>query len=262
MPFVLPSAFRSPRQRPRWGWVMVLGLVMIAAWAPQAGPLPDPPAAESPAAPAEPEHTPWRYIIIHHSASASGNAAVFSKMHRRKGWDSLAYHFVIDNGKGGPDGRLEVGSRWWQQKHGAHAGHLASEEDPERNIYNEFGIGICLVGNLDRHPPTAAQMEMLAKLVAKLREQYGIPEDAIMGHRHVRSTACPGRYFPWASLYASLGLTTPQHLFRHPTEATLERCQWCHLNEPTVASRPVNPQLEQSNLPPPDVIRAPVPEAP
>ncbi|MCK4602755.1 MAG: hypothetical protein KAU28_09835, partial [Phycisphaerae bacterium] len=51
----------------------------------------------------------WRYIVIHHSATARGNAAVFDKSHRRRGYDELGYHFVIDNGAGGPDGNVEVG---------------------------------------------------------------------------------------------------------------------------------------------------------
>jgi len=42
-------------------------------------------------------------------------------MHRAKGWDGLAYHFVITNGHGGPDGALQIIPRWWAQKHGAHA---------------------------------------------------------------------------------------------------------------------------------------------
>src|SRR5207253_486098 len=29
----------------------------------------------------------WRYIVIHHSASVTGSAAVFNAMHRKKGWD-------------------------------------------------------------------------------------------------------------------------------------------------------------------------------
>ncbi len=74
--------------------------------------------ADAPAIPAEPapavsDRTPWRYIVIHHSATPSGNARSFDRMHRGKGWDGVAYHFVIDNGKGGPDGRLEVTHRWW-----------------------------------------------------------------------------------------------------------------------------------------------------
>ena len=51
-------------------------------------------------------YRPWRYIVIHHSATASGNAAEFDREHRARGWDGLGYHFVIDNGVGGPDGRV------------------------------------------------------------------------------------------------------------------------------------------------------------
>ena len=41
----------------------------------------------------------WRYVVLHHSATDSGSAAEFDKLHRRRGWDELGYHFVITNGK-------------------------------------------------------------------------------------------------------------------------------------------------------------------
>ncbi|HHT9113865.1 MAG TPA: hypothetical protein ACFYD0_11140, partial [Candidatus Wunengus sp. YC65] len=52
----------------------------------------------------------WRYIVVHHSATSSGNAAEFDKYHRRKkGWENgLGYHFVIGNGNGTPDGKIEI----------------------------------------------------------------------------------------------------------------------------------------------------------
>src|SRR3954469_9921708 len=30
---------------------------------------------------------PWRFIVVHHSATTTGGAAAFDKMHRAKGWD-------------------------------------------------------------------------------------------------------------------------------------------------------------------------------
>ncbi|GAH80957.1 unnamed protein product, partial [marine sediment metagenome] len=36
---------------------------------------------------------PWRWIVIHHSASESGSAATFDQWHRARGWDELGYHF-------------------------------------------------------------------------------------------------------------------------------------------------------------------------
>ena len=200
-------------------------------------PPPPPPPVSPLEQPAEPPTAPppapipganaWRYIIIHHSASNAGNAAVFDHMHRAKGWDGVAYHFVITNGHGGPDGALEVSPRWWKQKHGAHAGALPAGQDPEeRNIYNEFGIGICLVGNFEHHAPTAHQLSTLTKLVIRLRQKFNIPAENIMGHRHVKSTECPGTCFPWEKVFAMAGMTEP-HLYRHALTSTFERCPWC-----------------------------------
>lgn len=129
----------------------------------------------------------WRWIVIHHSATPSGSAAVFDRQHRAKGWDELGYHFVIGNGTNSGDGQVEVGSRWPVQKWGAHA------KTPD-NRFNEEGIGICLVGNFENTRPTARQMQSLTKLVAYLMQTYKIPANRVIGHRDTgKSTDCPGR---------------------------------------------------------------------
>lgn len=128
----------------------------------------------------------WKYIVIHHSATPDGNAAKFDREHKAKGWDELGYHFVIDNGRGGPDGRVEVGPRWPKQKWGAHA------KTPD-NRFNEHGIGICFVGNFENGRPTARQMQAAAKLVAWLMQTYNIPARNVIGHDDTKSTLCPGR---------------------------------------------------------------------
>lgn len=133
----------------------------------------------------------WRYIVMHHSATESGNAAEFDTLHREKGWDELGYHFVIDNGRGGPDGRVEVGSRWTKQKHGAHTGGTPGNE------YNEYGIGICLVGNFMRHRPTRAQLKAVTELTEYLAERYDLGQDDIIAHKDApnQHTECCGRRF-------------------------------------------------------------------
>jgi N-acetyl-anhydromuramyl-L-alanine amidase AmpD len=130
--------------------------------------------------------------VIHHSATSNGSAAKFDRDHRAKGWDELGYHFVIGNGNGSGNGQVEVGSRWPRQKWGAHA------KTPD-NRFNEYGIGICLVGNFDVSRPTPQQQQSLARLVAYLMQTYNIPADRVIGHRDAKSTACPGRNFsiPW-----------------------------------------------------------------
>jgi hypothetical protein len=152
---------------------------------PKAAPLPDfgTPREWTPAARAN----NWQWIVIHHSATATGGAAAFDKMHRGKGWDELGYHFVIGNGTDTRDGQVEVGPRWPRQKWGAHA------KTPD-NRFNDFGIGICLVGNFDNTQPTAEQMKSLSKLVAHLMRTYRIPADRVVGHGDTgKPTECPGR---------------------------------------------------------------------
>jgi hypothetical protein len=156
-----------------------------------------PPKDRRPPAQAEPvpaawkprAHRPWRHIVIHHSATDRGCAAVFDRWHReRNGWDSLGYHFVICNGRGGGDGEVEVGPRWAPQKWGAHCGGTPDNE------YNNYGIGICLVGDFRERLPSDRQLASLRRLVRYLAGRYGIPPGRVIGHRDAPNarTACPG----------------------------------------------------------------------
>lgn len=136
-------------------------------------------------------YRPWRYIVLHHSASDSGNANVFDVEHRARGWDGLGYHFVIDNGKGGLDGQIEIGERWKLQKWGAHTGNTPSNE------YNNYGIGICMVGDFTNSMPTRAQLTSMKQLVLELMAKYDIPPENVVGHRDApgANTQCPGETF-------------------------------------------------------------------
>ncbi|HVT90482.1 MAG TPA: peptidoglycan recognition family protein [Tepidisphaeraceae bacterium] len=128
---------------------------------------------------------PWKWIVIHHSATAFGAAARFDRDHRAKGWDELGYHFVIGNGTESGNGQVEVGSRWPKQKYGAHA------KTPDEQ-FNNYGIGICLVGNFDIERPTPQQMQSLARLTAYMMRTYNIPASHVIGHRDTKQTDCPG----------------------------------------------------------------------
>ena len=131
----------------------------------------------------------WRYLVIHHSATASGSAAAFDKEHREvRHWDGLGYDFVIDNGSGGHDGAVEVGYRWREQKQGAHAGPGSPR--------NKDGIGICLVGDFTKTRPTPAQMRALSRLCNFLSGYCGIARENYLLHGDIRDTECPGKLFP------------------------------------------------------------------
>jgi hypothetical protein len=142
----------------------------------------------------------WKTIVVHHSATATGNARTFDRAHRDKGWEELGYHFVIGNGSTSGDGVVEVGGRWRTQKHGAHC------KTPD-NFYNDHGIGICLVGDFNKSRPTPRQMASLQRLVAFLSDQCRIPDSRVTTHGLVTNkTQCPGRNFPILSLRRSLAL--------------------------------------------------------
>ena len=80
-----------------------------------------------------------------------------------------------------------MGSRWPRQKWGAHA------KTPD-NQYNDFGIGVCLVGNFDVTRPSDEQVKSLSKLVAFLMRTYKIPAERVVGHSDTgRATDCPGK---------------------------------------------------------------------
>lgn len=141
----------------------------------------------------------WKYIVIHHSASKKGSLQGMDMYHRqkRKMENGLAYHFVIGNGNGMPDGKIEVGNRWKRQIKG---GHLASDD------LNEVAIGICLVGNFEVDRPTAAQMQSLYALVSYLNRRCGISKNNVRAHKQINTkpTACPGKRFPTETLRNNL----------------------------------------------------------
>jgi len=154
-------------------------------------PVSDVPASWIPRVPAN--H--WTWIIIHHSDSAYGSAAIINQWHQARGFDELGYHFVIGNGTNSGDGQIEVGPRWPKQKWGAHDNALD-------NRYNTNGIGICLVGNFNDTHPTPKQMHSLIRLVVYLMRTYDIPPDRVLGHGETKVTQCPGRFLNVASIRA------------------------------------------------------------
>lgn len=141
----------------------------------------------------------WRYIVIHHSASASGSPKGMDAYHRnvRHMENGLAYHFVIGNGNGMTDGGLYAGNRWRGQLDG---GHLASES------LNAKSIGICLVGDFTKAKPSAKQMQTLHSLISYLRVRCKLPVSAVKLHRQINTkpTECPGDSFPSKTFFGNL----------------------------------------------------------
>ncbi len=135
---------------------------------------------------------PWRWIVIHHSASRRGNAQVIDSEHlNQRGWDGIGYHFVLGNGVDMPLGRIEGTFRWRLQQHGAHAGAL-----PQQKIYNADGIGVCVIGNYDNEQVDPYIEQRLVELCAQLIDHTPtLSVGRIIGHKDVpgKITACPGK---------------------------------------------------------------------
>lgn len=156
----------------------------------------------------------WRYIVIHHSGSSTGNEEVIQEDHLRRGMENgMAYHFLIGNGTLKlSDGEVVEGRRWKYQIHGGHC---------HQDFLNQYGIGICLVGNFKNKMPTAKQEKALAELIYSLQREFHIPDDHVHGHGEYygEDTDCPGKQFPWNKFWASLQTVHETMLASHKAAA-------------------------------------------
>jgi hypothetical protein len=134
-----------------------------------------------------PRNPSFKSIVLHHSATHGGSAAAFERNHRTR-LGGLAYHFIIGNGSGTPDGVVEVGYRWRDQIPGPHT---------KNQDVNLESIAICLVGDLETGAPSKKQMTALLDLLEKLCREGRIPAERIRSHREVdNETLCSGRGLP------------------------------------------------------------------
>jgi hypothetical protein len=111
--------------------------------------------------PVQPDH--WHYLYIHQSKTLGGNANTLDEGLA----DGVADHFIIGNGDGLADGELQISQRWNHQNPAA-SPSKAVKVDPDC-------ISICIVGDLDRNPPTTMQLARLTQLVQALQVHCRIP---------------------------------------------------------------------------------------
>lgn len=143
---------------------------------------------------------PWKYVVVHHSAHNEGGLDQIDREHRQVlGWEGCGYHFVIGNGTGSPDGQIEIAQRWLDQKQGAHC------RDGKFSDLNEYGIGICLVGDFDDSEPTPKQLEAAKALVAYLSDRYDIRSDRMGTHAQLSNsnTSCPGKNLQPSAIFGT-----------------------------------------------------------
>ena len=210
------SKSRAVTGRTRAVWLALLGAMTFTGggmWALRGAPMPrldgmSLPALVAAAGPssleavyetrAAVEKGRWTSIVIHHSGSSYGTPASIEAEHRAMNLSGLGHHFVIGNGHGIGDGEVHVGYRWLDQLPGAHVA------GPSGDRLNRESIGICLVGDGQRHGFTPEQMTRLLELVGSLRETLGIPASRVFLHSDVAAVSDPGLMFPAAAFREQL----------------------------------------------------------
>lgn len=114
---------------------------------------------------------PWGSIVIHDSRTPQGSAQTLNRVHQQLGRGGLGYHFVIDNGPGSDDGKIEVGFRWSSQAPGGFF-------DADTATWPD-AIGICLIGDGEAGRFTQDQLSQLVWLVQELQNRYGIGKNNV-----------------------------------------------------------------------------------
>jgi len=119
-------------------------------------------------------------IVLHHAAATSCTVQDVHRWHLDNGWSGIGYHFFIRK-----DGTVWRGRP--EDRVGAHTVN-----------YNSRSIGICFEGNFEKEPMPDFQKAAGLELIAYLKGKYPIKE--IKGHGELKSTACPGNFFPLAEM--------------------------------------------------------------
>lgn len=119
-------------------------------------------------------------LVVHHTGNPTDDDLSAEQIHRShlmQGWSGIGYHYVIRK-----DGTVEIGRPEW-----AIGAHAYGEN------WHTLGIHVC--GNFEYATPTSMQIESLAYLLGWLCEKYSLsPTEAVVGHRDLMATACPGLF--------------------------------------------------------------------
>ena len=127
-----------------------------------------------------------RFITVHHDgmdpffatdrATVAAHLEGIRRLHRRKGWGDIGYHFAVDRA-----GRVWEGRPLhWQ---GAHV-----------KDHNPGNIGVVVLGNFDQQQPSVAQLDGVRRHLLTLMRVYNVPLERVHTHQEWGApTACPGK---------------------------------------------------------------------
>ena len=130
---------------------------------------------------------PWQHIYVRQSGA--------------KGTTGAGDHFLIGDGRDGPDGEIRITDRWQRQR--------PALPPPGASGIDPSCVSICLAGDLDRRPPTDAQVRSLTQLVRSLDRRLNLPADRVVmltdaAGRPAVGPAGVGRQFPVSAFTAAV----------------------------------------------------------
>jgi hypothetical protein len=107
----------------------------------------------------------WNCIEVYYSKTAGGNLAQLASLNGLSSEKDVNFHFIIYNGRGGEDGRIQSTEKWLQQWSCIPSGSW-------------YGTGttirICIVGDGQKTLPTDCQLKRTAALVEELGRRFNV----------------------------------------------------------------------------------------
>ena len=164
-----------------------------------------------------------RFLLVHHSASRNGHTGAdtpgilrsFYDFHTgERGWNDIAYNFLID-----ADGGI------WEGRAGSLSGPVAGDATGGNQGFSQL---VCIIGDYNAISPTQKSLDSLLGMLAWLADRYGVSTapgsevsfvsrgsnrwaagttvttPTITGHRTMSQTTCPGDHL---YSYVAAGLT-------------------------------------------------------
>ncbi|MDP9069946.1 MAG: peptidoglycan recognition protein, partial [Actinomycetota bacterium] len=157
-----------------------------------------------------PSFAPVSRAAVHHTVTPNDDhdpsstvRAIHAYHVRANGWDDIGYNFLIDAAGRVYEGRWARSYQPGEPPTGESAEGLGVVgAHAEGN--NAGSVGVALLGDFSRRPPTPASLDALARLLAWKADRHGIDPlgttswsggrtlPTIVGHRDVGATSCPG----------------------------------------------------------------------
>ncbi len=145
-----------------------------------------------------PDFAPLNRVIVHHTVTATDEpdpAARIRAIHafhvRGNGWSDIGYNFVVDQAGRIYEGR--AGGNGPTGEDGSGRGVIGAHA----NGHNTGSVGVAILGTFsdDRATPSDAALDAVAAVAAWKLGTRGIDpltQGALIGHRDVDATGCPG----------------------------------------------------------------------